>query len=274
MKIYAHRGHGLTYPESTRLAYDKALDAGCDGLYVGVHPTRDGSWIVAGDGNLARLTGKDAWVWDMDCADVTALEVCHPRCYPEGDCHLMALDDFLDLLVARDTCASIEMITRMYGGQPREVALSQHISARGLWDRVILMGYDHQAVVRCRQAVPEGHYGLGLFCQLHHLPDYMRLTGAEHLFIRSSSVQKPLADAIHAIGGTIHAEYVCSTEEALRLMHLGCDVINTPYPQLAEDLAAGRSDVYGRTQEDAMATGIPLLNASMSGIDVSQMRRK
>ena len=272
MKIYAHRGHGLLYPECTRLAYEKALDAGCDGIYAGVHRALDG-WMVVCDANLQRLTGVDTWVWDMTCAQAAALSVVHPR-PAEGVHTLMPLDDFLDLLEARDTCASLEMVTRMYGGDQRETELAAHISARGLWDRVVLMGYDHEAVVRCRKAVPEGQYGLGMFCQLHHLPGYVQSTGVQHLFMRSGSVRKPLAEAMHALGVKLHAEYVCSTEEALRLRSLGCDVINTPYPQLAEDLAAGRSDIYGRTTEDALATGVPLLNASMSGIDVSQMRHR
>jgi len=274
MRIYAHRGHGLSYPECTRLAYEKALDAGCDGLYVGVHPSKDGHWVVVNDGNLLRLTGQNAWVWEMACEQVTALEVRYPFPCNTGDCHLMELNDFLDLLVQRNTCVSIEMVTRMYGSQHPEVELAKLIQQRKLWDRVVLMGYDHEAVMRCREAVPQGQYGLGMFCQLHHLPEYLCLTGTQHLFLRSGYIQPPLVENLHSMGITIHAEYICTTAEAQRLQALGCDVINTPYPQLVADLSAGRSCIYGETLEEAMAKGSPLLNASMNGIDISQMRYK
>ena len=45
-KIFAHRGFSGVYPENTLLSFRKALEAGCDGIELDVHLTRDGELAV------------------------------------------------------------------------------------------------------------------------------------------------------------------------------------------------------------------------------------
>ena len=41
-KIIAHRGFSSQYPENTMLAFRKAVEAGCDGIELDVHLSKDG----------------------------------------------------------------------------------------------------------------------------------------------------------------------------------------------------------------------------------------
>ena len=43
-KNFAHRGYSGKYPENTLLAFEKALEAGCDGIELDVHLSSDGKW--------------------------------------------------------------------------------------------------------------------------------------------------------------------------------------------------------------------------------------
>jgi glycerophosphoryl diester phosphodiesterase len=55
MKIFAHRGYSQKYPESTRLAYEKAIKAGTDGFECDVRLTKDKKVVCFHDRNLRRI---------------------------------------------------------------------------------------------------------------------------------------------------------------------------------------------------------------------------
>ena len=40
MKVIAHRGYSGKYPENTMLAFEKAVEAGCDEIELDVHITK------------------------------------------------------------------------------------------------------------------------------------------------------------------------------------------------------------------------------------------
>ena len=46
MKVMAHRGYSGRYPENTMLAFQKAVEAGADGIELDVHKTADGVLVV------------------------------------------------------------------------------------------------------------------------------------------------------------------------------------------------------------------------------------
>ncbi len=55
MKVFAHRGFSHRYPEATRLAYEKAIEAGADGFECDVRLTKDKEVVCFHDRNLRRI---------------------------------------------------------------------------------------------------------------------------------------------------------------------------------------------------------------------------
>ena len=49
MKVMAHRGYSGKYPENTMLAFQKAVEVGCDGIELDVQLTRDGVLVIIHD---------------------------------------------------------------------------------------------------------------------------------------------------------------------------------------------------------------------------------
>ena len=47
-KVFAHRGFSGRYPENTLLAFRKAIEAGCDGIELDVHLSKDGTKLYCG----------------------------------------------------------------------------------------------------------------------------------------------------------------------------------------------------------------------------------
>ena len=53
-KNIAHRGYSGNYPENTMLAFQKALEAGVDGIEFDVHLSKDGRLVIIHDELLDR----------------------------------------------------------------------------------------------------------------------------------------------------------------------------------------------------------------------------
>ena len=49
MKVVAHRGYSGRYPENTMLAFQKAVEAGCDEIELDVQLTKDDVVVVLHD---------------------------------------------------------------------------------------------------------------------------------------------------------------------------------------------------------------------------------
>ncbi len=55
-KNFAHRGFSGKYPENTMLAFEKAIEAGADGIELDVQLTKDGEVIIIHDETIDRTT--------------------------------------------------------------------------------------------------------------------------------------------------------------------------------------------------------------------------
>ena len=67
-KNIAHRGFSGRYPENTMLAFEKALEAGAEGIEFDVHLTKDGQLVIIHDELLDRTTDGKGLVADCTLA--------------------------------------------------------------------------------------------------------------------------------------------------------------------------------------------------------------
>jgi len=75
MKIYAHRGYSAKYPENTILAFEKAWEAGADGIELDVRVTKDGQLVVFHDNDLKRLFDIDKKIEDLEYCELRKFEL-------------------------------------------------------------------------------------------------------------------------------------------------------------------------------------------------------
>lgn len=74
MKIFAHRGFSGRYPQNTMLAFQKALESGCDGIELDVQLTKDGEVVIIHDEYLDDLTDFTGNVRDYTFRRVKKLQ--------------------------------------------------------------------------------------------------------------------------------------------------------------------------------------------------------
>lgn len=76
MKIFAHRGSSLVWPENTMLAFDNAHKAGATGFETDLRLSKDGEIILSHDDNLARFGQPDKKISELTEKEIGTLESC------------------------------------------------------------------------------------------------------------------------------------------------------------------------------------------------------
>ena len=70
MKIYAHRGSSIAYPELTMAAYKAAVDEGADGFECDVRITKDNQLVLWHDADMQRVAGNPARIADSTLKEI------------------------------------------------------------------------------------------------------------------------------------------------------------------------------------------------------------
>ena len=91
VKIIAHRGLSELYPENTLLAFEKAIEAGADGIETDLRLTADGEIVLFHDKSLKRITqNNDSSIESMTLSALQGLDF-------RGGSSIVTLDVLIDL---------------------------------------------------------------------------------------------------------------------------------------------------------------------------------
>jgi glycerophosphoryl diester phosphodiesterase len=71
----AHRGASGSYPENTRIAFEKAVEAGVDMIEMDCQLSRDGHVIIYHDDNLRRVAGAKGMVKSKTLPQLKKLDI-------------------------------------------------------------------------------------------------------------------------------------------------------------------------------------------------------
>ncbi|WP_226647175.1 glycerophosphodiester phosphodiesterase [Microbulbifer variabilis] len=85
IEILAHRGASGEYPQSTVLAFDKALEQGADILELDVHLSKDHYVIINHDADLRDNVGVPDKINDLTLGEIKALDAGHEFTLDKGN---------------------------------------------------------------------------------------------------------------------------------------------------------------------------------------------
>ena len=74
MLNFAHRGFSGKYPENTMLAFEKAVEAGADGIELDVHFSKDGELVVIHDERIDRTCDASGFVRDYTLKELQSFD--------------------------------------------------------------------------------------------------------------------------------------------------------------------------------------------------------
>ena len=154
MRVFGHRGFSGEYPENTMLAFQKAVEAGCDGIELDVQLTRDLVPVIMHDEKVDRTTDGSGYVYDLTFDEIRRLDCSYPDKFGGkfGQLEVTSLREYLEWMAEEENLiTNIELKNSVYyyGGMERMVM--DMICEYGLEDRIILSSFNNASIVLCRQ---------------------------------------------------------------------------------------------------------------------------
>lgn len=101
MKIIAHRGFSQAYPENTLLAFQKALEAGADGIETDLQLSLDNVPVLFHDDTLKRITALEKKPQELTLAEIQSLDAGSWFDPAYKNEYIPSLDELLQLCHAR-----------------------------------------------------------------------------------------------------------------------------------------------------------------------------
>ncbi|MDO8645949.1 MAG: glycerophosphodiester phosphodiesterase family protein [Candidatus Planktophila sp.] len=143
MKIYAHRGASIDFPEMTMRAYQGALDDGADGFECDVRVTQDNQLVLWHDADMKRVASYSGRIAEMDFMEIK-------RHYPEA----ILLDELLEL--ARDNKKELAIETKhpVPTGSAVEKKVMQLITQEVQLHEITIMSFSWLALENIRKINP------------------------------------------------------------------------------------------------------------------------
>ena len=143
MRIYAHRGSSIDFPEMTMRAYKGAIDDGADGFECDVRTTKDGQLILWHDADMKRIAGYPGRIAEMDFIQIR-------RHYPEA----ILLDELLELTRDNKKELAIETKHPVPTGSLVEKKVMDLIAQEKVGVGITIMSFSWLAIENIRKIDP------------------------------------------------------------------------------------------------------------------------
>jgi glycerophosphoryl diester phosphodiesterase len=227
----AHRGASGSFPENTRLAFQKAIDARADMIELDCQLTLDGHIVAFHDEKLARVAKARGTVGGRSLEQLKQLDIGSWRKKTFSGERIQALEEILALV---DGQVRLCIDIKQYPGSPAgvELKLLFTLTHFDYMDRVIVSSFDYHCLRRVRELAPAAL--IGVICGKGMKED--PITAGIALGARSIHLQKELAsrDFLHRAwdeGFDVYVWTVNDLAEMEKFASLGVQGIISDYPE-------------------------------------------
>lgn len=155
----AHRGFSGVYPENTMIAFEKAIEAGCDGIELDVQLTKDGVPVIMHDEKVDRTTDGTGFVKDYSFSKIRKLNAKYR--YEKFDifCEVPSLREYFELVKDKNIFTNVELKNSVVLYENLEEKVLDLIDEYNLRDRIIISSFNHLSVVKMKKMAPDMKYG-------------------------------------------------------------------------------------------------------------------
>ncbi|RUQ24811.1 glycerophosphodiester phosphodiesterase [Peribacillus cavernae] len=231
--IFAHRGSSGTHPENTMLAFEKAKNAGADGLEIDVQLSNDGEIVIAHDEKLDRTTNGKGYIKDCSLQKIKTYNASHKFVEQYGKTEIPTLKELFDWLGGNDLLCNIELKNSVFRYPGMEEKVIRLIKSNMLEERVILSSFNHYSLVQCLQIAPELEtaplYRDGLFRPWV----YAAQIGARAIHPNINVASDYVINSAIRAGIKVRPYTINSKASMEHLFQIGCSAIITDFPEKA-----------------------------------------
>ncbi len=151
MKNIAHRGYSKAYPENTMLAFQKAIEAGCDAIELDVHQSKDGHLVIFHDEELTRTTGIDGSIRDYTVQELQNMDASILFKGIHENNRVPTLEEYFKYIANLKIQSVIELKNNVFSYPHMEEIIIEMIIHYGLKENVILSSFSRNSIAKCHQ---------------------------------------------------------------------------------------------------------------------------
>lgn len=233
---YAHRGFSGNYPENTMLAFEKALEAGCEGIELDVQLTKDNYLVIIHDERIDRTSNQSGLVKDMTYKELCNADFSYKYAGQFGFQKIPSLREYFELVKDKNIITNIELKTGVYEYPGIEKIVYDMICEYGLQKKVVISSFNHNSVMRMKALDKDLECGFltetwildaGSYVSSHEIeayhPDFHMLTKKETNELKKHNVK-------------INTWTVNKEEDILNMIQKEVDGIISNYPDRVASL--------------------------------------
>jgi len=236
---FAHRGASGYYPENTMLAFEKAIEMGCDGIETDVQLSKDGITVLCHDEKIDRTTDGTGFIQDYTYSELCQFD---GGAKFDGDfkgLRIPVLDDILKLAKKNSLILNLELKTNVIEYENLEEMVMDQIHNYGLQDSIIISSFNHYSVMKCKKIDSKIKCGFLYGNALYEPGQYGKHAGVEALHPSYKTLKDEIVQNIHGQGLEINTYTVNSEEDMKRMIELNIEGIITNYPDRLAKLLKG-----------------------------------
>ncbi len=232
----AHRGLSGLYPENTMLAFQKAVELGCDGIETDVQLTKDGVPVICHDEDLDRTTNGKGLLCNYTLEELMKLDTGIKFGEEFKGLKIPTLEEFLKYVSDKDIIINLEIKNSIIHYQNIEDIVYQLINKYNIREKVIVSTFDHYSIKKCIDIDNQIKTGVLYWDCIYEPYNYVKMLGASALHPEFNSVTKEIVDRAHDYNLYVNVYTVNKKEDMKKMINLGVDAIITNYPNILKEL--------------------------------------
>jgi len=227
----AHRGSSGSYPENTRLAFEKAIEAGADMIEMDCRLSKDGHVVVIHDDRLDRTARAKGFVKGKTLKQLKKLDVgAWLKKSFKGE-RILTLEEILEI-VSGKVEINLEIKSVLHGPLGIELKVLFIVSHFDYLERTIFSSFDYQSLRRLRELAPDVRIGVLYGAGIKDNPfQAAREMNAYSLHIQREFATPHFLEEARELGLKSFVWTVNEVKEMEKFLSLGVDGIISDFPE-------------------------------------------
>ena len=236
-RCYAHRGFSGKYPENTMLAFEKAIEAGAEGIEFDVQLSKDGVPVIIHDETLDRTTSAAGLVCKHTYEQLKQVDASGIYHNTYGFQGIPSVEEYFEMVHDRkDFITNLELKTSIFEYPGIEQKVLDLIDRFHMRDQVIISSFNHFTVQRMQALASDIATAFLAETWIIGMGDYSKKHGnafAHPIFTSLlPTVTQGYVEELTASGIGINVWTVNQAEHMTAMLELDVDGIITNYPDL------------------------------------------
>lgn len=215
------------------LAFEKAIEAGCDGIELDVHLSKDGELVIIHDEELDRTTDGTGLVGSYTLAELKSFDASAAFAGIYGKNEIPTLREYFGLVKDTNIITNIELKTGVYTYPGIEEKALSMIDEFDLRSKIIISSFNHYSVTHFKELAPDMKCGFLTESWFIDMPAYTRKYGMEYVHPIFNAVTEDFVRQAAENGIGINTWTVNTREDMLDMLRKGVNSIIGNEPELA-----------------------------------------